>query len=310
MSFTTTTKLGLVKPTPGTNEPVDLTVANTDRDKLDDAVGAKICTSSTRPTGTDAWAGRIIRESDTGFMYICAVAGGSVWRQILADNSAGFVANDQLIVVERTGSAAAQRFRRVGDSNQRLEVSSDGVLSWGSGAASADTNLFRDSANVLRTNDSLTVDGNLSVAGVGRVITARKSGDTSRNSTTTLADDPDLQANGLPANSVWLVELSAAWVAGTTEDIKFDWTVPTSASMVHWRAVQNGTGGAWTNHVATHSTVLVLSADGTEKVFLASGTLVVGANSGNLRLRWAQNTSGATNSTMYGGSWLRLTRHS
>jgi hypothetical protein len=311
MSVTTTTKLGLVKPTPGTSEPVDRGTMNTDYDKLDDAVGAKVCTSSTRPTGSDAWVGRIIRESDTGFMYVCTVAGTpgpAVWRQILVDSGAGFFADDQLILVERTGAQAAQRYRRVGDSQQRLEVSSDGVMLWGSGSATGDTNLFRDSANVLRTNDSLTVDGNLSVAGTGRIIIVRKTADTSRNTSTTLTDDPHLQANGLVTGSQWYVDLSIALNAGATPDIKWDFTLPAGASFSRYRIVTQGTAALWTEIVANNSTVKTLSTNGADQALLISGVLRIGGTAGDFRWRWAQNTSDAGNTTVYTDSAMKLIR--
>lgn len=317
MSRTPTTKLLLSKPDPGSGEPViPGTDLGTNWDKVDDAVGATIVTSSTRPTGTDAWVGRFIRESDTGYLYLCVTSGSpgpAVWRQILVDNSTGFVANDQLIVVQRTGAAAAQRYMRIGDANPRLEVNSDGVLLWGSGSATGDTNLFRDSANTLRTNDSLTVDGNLSVAGVGRTITARKTADTSRSSANTgatLTDDPHLVADSLPANSVWIVDMSIAWNAHTTPDFKCDFSVPAGASFSRWRAVTNGTASVWTSHQVLNSTVLFQAGSGTDAVLLISGLLIVGGTAGNFRFRWAQNTSDANNTTVYSTSWLRLIRHS
>lgn len=52
-----------------------------------------------------------------------------------------------------------------GDSFLRMSFRPDGYLSWGGGTTSGDTNLFRDSANVLRTNDALTVDSTLTASG-------------------------------------------------------------------------------------------------------------------------------------------------
>lgn len=312
MSVTTTTKLLLVKPTPGTNEDVNRATMNGDYDKIDDAVGAKICTSSTRPTGSDAWVGRIIRETDTGFMYVCVVAGSpgpATWRQILADNSAGFVADDQLIVVERVGAAAALRLRRQGDSNQRLEVNSDGVMTWGSGSGAGDTNLFRDSANLLRTNDGLRVDGNLDVRGVGGKLYARKTADTSRNNTTSITDDPHLLVS-VPANTgFWWVEASIAWTAHANADMQFGVTVPSGATFNRWRAVGNSTASTHVNIGANAtSTIFQAGTTGTDFPFLISGYLAMGANTGNFAIRWGPNASVVDNATLYNGSMLRLER--
>jgi hypothetical protein len=50
------------------------------------------------------------------------------------------------------------------DPQLRFTARTDGLLSWGDGALAVDTNLFRDAANILRTNDSLIVDGLLGIA--------------------------------------------------------------------------------------------------------------------------------------------------
>lgn len=164
MTRTPTTRLLLSKPDPGTGEPYDVSIEHgTNLDKIDGAIGFTVCTSATRPTGTDAWAGRPIRETDTGLAYICAVAGGSVWRQILADNSAAFLANDQVIDVQRTGTLPAHRVRNIGDSTARLEIDSNGKMSWGGGGGAADTTLYRSAANTLKTDDDFIVAGDRSI---------------------------------------------------------------------------------------------------------------------------------------------------
>ena len=52
------------------------------------------------------------------------------------------------------------------EANARWFVQADGKTWWGAGGATAvDVNLFRNAANVLRTNDALIVDGDLTVSG-------------------------------------------------------------------------------------------------------------------------------------------------
>lgn len=69
MSSTSTTRLGMNKPTPGTGEAVNVaTQLNANWDKIDASVGATICTSGTRPGSP--WDGQIIRETDTRNVYI------------------------------------------------------------------------------------------------------------------------------------------------------------------------------------------------------------------------------------------------
>lgn len=44
-----------------------------------------------------------------------------------------------------------------GDSQSRLAIDAGGKLIWGTGSISGDVNLYRDSANVLKTDDTLVV---------------------------------------------------------------------------------------------------------------------------------------------------------
>jgi hypothetical protein len=164
MSRSTTTRLLLSKPDPGTGEPYDVSIEHgSNLDKVDGAVGFTPVTAATRPTGADAWDGRPIRETDTGLCYVLD-EDGTNWRQILADTGAGFIAQDQLIDVRRTGTAAAHRIRNIGDTVARLEVDSNGKLSWGAGGASAvDVTLYRGAADRLQTDDDLYVAGGRSL---------------------------------------------------------------------------------------------------------------------------------------------------
>lgn len=51
----------------------------------------------------------------------------------------------------------AYRARVAGDSNSRFLVNADGTITWGTGAAAGDTNLYRSAANTLKTDDDLIV---------------------------------------------------------------------------------------------------------------------------------------------------------
>jgi hypothetical protein len=65
MSSTNTTRLGLLKPTPGSNEPFDLVRFNSDLDKIDrGGNGPYVCTSGSRPNAP--YLGMQIFETDTG----------------------------------------------------------------------------------------------------------------------------------------------------------------------------------------------------------------------------------------------------
>lgn len=193
MSETTTTRLALVKPTPGSGEPVDVSDhLNGNWDKVDAAVGAFVCTSGTRPTGADRWAGRIIRETDTGKMYIWD-ATAVLWRQMLVDSGTG-APFDTYVIVTRSSSANSMIAGQVtGDSNGRINVDVSGLISLGPGNAAFDTNLYRASANVLQTDDDFRVAGGTSVPR-GIIKWGER---TTASSTTTAADAGVLRVDSI-----------------------------------------------------------------------------------------------------------------
>jgi hypothetical protein len=88
MATTTTTRLGLTKPTPGSAEPVSVAAhINDPYDRIDAAIGLGIYTSSTRPAAP--WHGELIRETNTDKVYYhngsSPASGG--WRQILSQGA-------------------------------------------------------------------------------------------------------------------------------------------------------------------------------------------------------------------------------
>lgn len=67
-----TARLLLQKPDPNplTGDFLDVSVLNSNFDKIDAALGAEPVTSSTRPIGTARYDGKFIRETDTRRMYV------------------------------------------------------------------------------------------------------------------------------------------------------------------------------------------------------------------------------------------------
>ena len=63
-----------------------------------------------------------------------------------------------------TGTTAGS-FGVVGDANARFAVLGSGRLEFGDGTAAADTNLYRSAANVLKTDDALSIAGNVGFYG-------------------------------------------------------------------------------------------------------------------------------------------------
>lgn len=174
---TNTTRLLLWKPdgSPGgDNINVDTDISD-NADIIDDAVGMKVCTSGTRPTGAQRWDGRMIYETDTRRQYMWQETLG-FWMPMLVGRGSG-IGPYQLGLSTDTGgeginvsgsAAAIDVWRaRVGtEANPRGTMRADGRLEWGAGGASAlDTNLYRNAASELKTDDSFSVVGNLVVTG-------------------------------------------------------------------------------------------------------------------------------------------------
>jgi len=75
--------------------------------------------------------------------------------------------NSNLLRVTRaSGSNTAYSSRVTGDAEDRLAIAAAGTLQFGSGALAADANLYRSAADMLKTDDSLTIAGSLAVAGI------------------------------------------------------------------------------------------------------------------------------------------------
>lgn len=63
----------------------------------------------------------------------------------------------------------ALRTRITGDAANRWQTLADGRQSWGDGTTAVDTNLYRNAADVLKTDDSLVVGGTLTAANLNLV---------------------------------------------------------------------------------------------------------------------------------------------
>src|SRR5579875_3310860 len=64
-----------------------------------------------------------------------------------------------------TGAVLLNSYPISGDTHPRFTQFADGEIDWGSGAAPADTDLYRSTVNTLRTDGSFVIGGNLMVAG-------------------------------------------------------------------------------------------------------------------------------------------------
>ena len=74
------------------------------------------------------------------------------------------------VIVEELASASTQAVgvKVDGDSEARVKIDAGGKITWGSGDAAGDVNLYRSAANTLKTDDALDA----STAGVVNLVTS------------------------------------------------------------------------------------------------------------------------------------------
>lgn len=177
---TATTRLALRKPdsdpVTGDNVDVDLDL-NGNFDKVDNAAGAFPCTSGTRPGSP--WHGQIIRETDTGRVYVYNLT-NTAWDPVF--NSRGSIAlagssgaaNAHMRFDLASGSILTSYFlaaKQAADGNYRYAIAYDGFTEWGPGSGAADTNLYRGGVSALYTDDMFRANG-VTLAGNGASIGA------------------------------------------------------------------------------------------------------------------------------------------
>lgn len=178
---TYTARLGLYKPAADGSENVNVVSdLNDNWDRVDALVSFVPVTTGTYPAS--GYRGQGFYETDTGKGYIntSAVASTITKAQVLvagADFDSGITIPSSANQIKLGGSDSSAKItvrgiststdifsgQVTGASATYFFIRADGRLAWGGGSSSTDTNLYRDSANVLKTDDSLLVGGSLTV---------------------------------------------------------------------------------------------------------------------------------------------------
>jgi hypothetical protein len=123
-------------------------------------------------TNTTDPAVRVRLDADSQSRLITQADGKLVWGSgnatgdtVLYRESADTLTTDDIFrVIRAAGGDNALSIRVSGDANSRALFFANGQLWFGDGAAGVDTNLYRSAANTLRTDDSLSVGGELTAA--------------------------------------------------------------------------------------------------------------------------------------------------
>jgi hypothetical protein len=100
----------------------------------------------------------------------------------------------------------------------------DGKLKWSSGSATADTNLYRASADTLKTDDNFVIEGNLTVNGTTTTV----------NSTVLTVDDKNIELASSGSPSDVAADGGGITLRGTT-DKTFNWIDSTDS----WTSSEN-----------------------------------------------------------------------
>lgn len=124
-------------------------------------------------------------------------------------------------------------------------------------------------------------------------------------SQTTLINDADMRFP-VAANSIYEFHAFIRFSSGTGQDFKSSFTVPAGAQAIFQRIGRDSTGNFAGSAEFTDTDSLVFQGN-TVGVHVAGqlmGILTTAGTAGNLIFQWAQQTSGAFNTTLYANSYL------
>lgn len=164
------------------------------------------------------------------------------------------------------------------------------------------------SANLLTVaGGDVAVDGFITQAGF---VSTAKVSDTSRNTTTTLADDDELTGMSLAAGTYILDANLIPSSASATPDFKYRFSLTSGAvsfsQRIDWRG-DNSPAFLGVAVVAYNSEGTLQLAAGVDVGLLIKGVITFSADS-VIDFQWAQNVSDGTDVTLRGGSYVKFTK--
>ncbi len=116
------------------------------------------------------------------------------------------------------------------------------------------------------------------------------------------------------ANAQYIFTCFLDYEGGTSNasDLRWQWSVPSAATLRYSASYQQPAGTVIVQLTYPAATVNFGITNGAANLRSVTmlGTLLVGANAGNLQLQWAQSTSSATATTIHAQSSLSLQRTS
>jgi hypothetical protein len=308
MSHTISPNFGLVVPTPGSGEPINVTDVAGNWTAVDTLARAIICTSGTRPA--PPFAGQCIFETDTGLIRIRNTA-NTLW-----------VTVGGLVKTFTSGTRPATpdpgQLHWESDTNALVVRSATGSWQY-PGIPIVPTTATISSPLTDQIVYDQSVPGFRKRAGAswdlfdGNCLHKYKAATESVTSSTTLQNDDVFAFASLPINSAWELEsfLPFDGAADPAGGLKMSFTGPAGASMYFV------TYGANTGALSSYDVVVqgvgaagrVMGTNGgTIMSCRLSGSVVIGSTAGTLQFQWAQGTSNATPTRILGSAWMKLTR--
>ncbi|GIV50088.1 MAG: hypothetical protein KatS3mg038_0609 [Candidatus Kapaibacterium sp.] len=140
------------------------------------------------------------------------------------------------------------------------------------------------------------------------LVTRYKTSDESVSNSNVLQDDDHLFAT-LGAGQVWEVEGMLDFSSSSaTPGVTFGLAVPTGASFKLSYHSNDGSATGFRAGVLTSGSASVSVPAGGSAIVFVRGIVIMGSNSGTIRLQWAQNTADATPTTARVNSYLKFTR--
>ena len=193
--------------------------------------------------------------------------------------------------VQLAGSCVLQAINDNGSANIPLELRGTQLAYFGAG-----TQYF-----------SIDTVGN--ITGLGICVVKAKAALTARNSTTTLADDPDLSGLQLAANASYWIVLNINFFATTTAGMGYKFQVNYTGTFADGIGSVAG-GGLFvgTNNLVINSPYTNANAPTASSVSVTFSFGLRTVNAGTLSFQWAQNSSSGNNLTINAGSNMTVMR--
>lgn len=206
--------------------------------------------------------------------------------------------DDNFRVIRNAGSLEGVSVRQTADTQSRFSVDSSGVVLWSSGAAAGDTNLYREGANNLTTDDTFRI---YRPATTDNALSIRVTGDT----TSRLVIDADGELNWGPGGG-GATDTQMSRTAASTLGLNADFAITLAGKGLKVKEGTNAKMGTSTL-VAGTVTVATTAVTTNSRIFLTVQT--AGGTQGHLRIsaRTAgtsftiTSTSGTETSTV---AWL------